>query len=69
MNLSIQLPEDLSSKIWRYVDLPKFLSLLEGASLYLARADRLGDPFEGSRNLMQEIRPRRGTVLLAAQLN
>lgn len=48
MNLSIQLPEDLSSKIWRYVDLPKFLSVLEGASLYLARADHLGDPFEGS---------------------
>jgi hypothetical protein len=34
--------------IWRYMDLAKYLSLLESQALFFARADRLGDPFEGS---------------------
>ncbi len=34
--------------LWRYMDFTKFVSLLETQSLYFARADRLGDPFEGS---------------------
>lgn len=45
---SFKGPENKYVKIWRYMDLPKFLSLLESESLYFARADKLGDPFEGS---------------------
>jgi hypothetical protein len=39
---------DGSTSIWRYIDLPKLLSLFERRSLFLCRADRLGDQFEGS---------------------
>jgi hypothetical protein len=51
-------PSDPNVPIWRYMDFTKFVSLLEVRSLYFARADKLGDPFEGSysrRN--QELRP------------
>ena len=34
--------------LWRYMDFTKFVSLLETRSLFFARADKLGDPFEGS---------------------
>jgi hypothetical protein len=34
--------------VWRYFDLPKFVSLLEEKALYFSRADLLGDPLEGS---------------------
>jgi hypothetical protein len=37
-----------STPIWRYMDLPKLLALLERRALFLCRADRLGDQFEGS---------------------
>lgn len=38
----------LDTKIWRYVDLAKFLAMLDTRTLHFARADQLGDPFEGS---------------------
>lgn len=41
-------PEDLDVKIWRYMDLSKFLALLQDGRLYFSRLDQLGDPFEGS---------------------
>jgi hypothetical protein len=44
--------------LWRYMDLTKFLALLERAAVYFARADLLGDPFEGSfptRNTQRRI--------------
>ena len=34
--------------VWRYIDFTKFLSLISTKTLYLPRADKLGDPFEGS---------------------
>jgi len=37
-----ELPADVDGYIWRYMDLSKFLSMLQG-SLYFPRADRLGD--------------------------
>lgn len=43
-----QPPSDSSVKIWRYLDFTKYVSLLERRSLFFARADKLGDPFEGS---------------------
>lgn len=41
-------PADRNSKLWRYMDFAKFVALLEDRELYFARADLLGDPFEGS---------------------
>ena len=34
--------------LWRYMDFTKFISILENQALFFARADKLGDPFEGS---------------------
>lgn len=41
--------DDYRSTIWRYVDFPKFVSMLETRSLYFTRADNLLklDPYEG----------------------
>lgn len=36
------------SVLWRYIGFTKFVSLLDKQALFLARADKLGDPFEGS---------------------
>lgn len=41
-------PENENIPVWRYMDFTKFVSLLENQGLYFARADKLGDPFEGS---------------------
>ena len=40
--------EDDEAKIWRFMDFEKFVDLISCRSLYFARVDRLGDPFEGS---------------------
>jgi hypothetical protein len=40
-----------SQKLWRYIDLAKFMSLLEDRALYFARVDKLGDPFEGAAGI------------------
>ena len=42
-------PDNENEKIWRYTDFTKFVSLMDRQSLFFARADKLGDPFEGSR--------------------
>lgn len=34
--------------LWRYMSFTKFVSLLTENALFFARADKLGDPFEGS---------------------
>lgn len=34
--------------LWRYMDFTKYVSLLDKNCLFFARADLLGDPFEGS---------------------
>lgn len=39
------VPED-DVWLWRYMDLVKFVSLLEHGALYFSRADRFSDPFE-----------------------
>jgi hypothetical protein len=41
-------PRDPNISLWRYMDFTRFVSMLENQGLFLARADRLGDPFEGS---------------------
>lgn len=42
--------ENPQAKIWRYMDIPKYVSLLDKRALYFSRADVLAekfDPFEG----------------------
>jgi hypothetical protein len=34
--------------LWRYMDFPKFVSMLKERALWFSRADLLGDPLEGS---------------------
>lgn len=41
-------PKNENAKIWRYMDLSKFLDIITRAKLFFPRADKLGDPFEGS---------------------
>jgi hypothetical protein len=41
-------PSDPNVPIWRYMDFPKYVAMLESQALFFARADLLGDPFEGS---------------------
>ena len=52
----ISPPEDAT--LWRYMSFTKFASLLAKSSLFFARADKLGDPFEGSlSNVTIQLRP------------
>jgi hypothetical protein len=37
--------------LWRYMDLAKLISLLDSRSLFCARADTLGDRYEGARGV------------------
>ena len=41
-------PDGEDVRVWRYMDFTKFVSLIDSQCLYFARADKLGDPFEGS---------------------
>jgi hypothetical protein len=41
-------PADRRVKVWRYMDLAKFIWLLKEKRLFMARLDRLSDPYEGS---------------------
>ena len=41
-------PVDQNTKISKYLDFTKFISMLETDSLYFARADKLTDPHEGA---------------------
>ena len=47
------LPSDLDKSVWRYMDISKFQSLLNEKALYLCRADRLQDRFEGTYSRQQ----------------
>jgi hypothetical protein len=41
-------PPPANCTLWRYMDLAKFLSLLESRSLHFPRADQFQDPYEGA---------------------
>ena len=45
---SFAKPDDENVKVWRYMDFTKLFSLIDSDCLYFSRADKLGDPFEGS---------------------
>jgi len=47
-----RLPANKDIPIWRYMDLAKYLAMLDRGSLFFARATLLGDPFEGSTTNM-----------------
>jgi hypothetical protein len=42
----VKAPESPNTKIWRYMDFAKFISLLDTQSLFFSRSDLLGDSFE-----------------------
>lgn len=50
------------TKLWRYIDFTKFLSLLETESLFFTRADRFEDPFEGARGFQYQTKEAYETV-------
>lgn len=55
----MKTPEDPNIKVWRYLDLAKYISILQNESLFFSRADKLGDPWEGSHpELTVDIRNR-----------
>lgn len=41
-------PSNAETKLWRYMDFTKYVSMLEHQGLFLCRSDLIGDPFEGS---------------------
>lgn len=43
-----EAPPDVNTKIWRYMDFTKFVSLLDRHSLFFIRSDCINDPFEGT---------------------
>lgn len=45
---SFPQPKDPDTKIWRYMDFTKLIAMFENNGLFFARADMVGDPFEGS---------------------
>ena len=53
-NKPVQPPED--SRLWRYTNFAKFVSLLDMSALFLSRADLLGDAHEGSLSQFSEKR-------------
>ena len=61
-------PKDTDASAWRYLDLPKYLSMLDSQALFFCRLDKLGDPFEGSlprANIAAEI----GTMRVTEQVD
>lgn len=49
LNLKLKVEDSLctDTKLWRYIDLAKFISLLDTSSLWLARSDTFRDQSEG----------------------
>ena len=47
------IPED-DSVIWRFLDLAKFISLLKDSALFMTRADKFEDQFEGAVCLLKD---------------
>lgn len=46
LHLGVVLSPDV--RVWRYMDLPKFMSLLESKALFFCRSDLFADKYEGS---------------------
>lgn len=50
-----RIPENKQIKIWRYMDLAQLARMLQTAELFFSRADRLGDPYEASYPLGNQL--------------
>jgi hypothetical protein len=48
---SLNLSVDDSQAVWRYMDFAKFVAMLQHRGIYLSRADRFDDRFEGATGL------------------
>lgn len=48
---SFKAPTNKDIRIWRYMDLAKYLAILQRRSIFFPRATLLGDPFEGSSTI------------------
>jgi len=53
-----EAPTNPDIKIWRYMNLPKLVSMISTGSLWLSRADLLDDPHEGARGPMNAAKRR-----------
>jgi hypothetical protein len=42
----VEYPDTESNLVWRYMDLPKFLDLMQTSELHFTRLDQLEDPYE-----------------------
>lgn len=42
-------------KLWRYLDLAKYLNMLTTGTMWFSRTDQLGDPFEGSSTRLSKM--------------
>lgn len=47
-NPNIKLPENPDTKIWKYMDLSKFLDLLISGKMFMSRSDKFEDQYEGT---------------------
>ena len=56
-SLDRDVPAD--SALWRYLDFPKYVSMLKEGALWFSRSDLLGDPLEGSFTQGREIERQR----------
>ena len=52
----IPFPADDKAVIWRFMDFPAFVDLLQSSSLHFSRLDALGDPFEGYGTAMDYLK-------------
>ncbi len=44
----VSKPSDDNIPVWRYMDLARFVSMLQTRKLFFARSDKMRDPFEGA---------------------
>jgi hypothetical protein len=56
-NKTFNPPADENTKVWRYMDFTRFISLLNSGSLYLTRCDQFDDHFEGAAS-QQDVKAR-----------
>ena len=42
--------------LWRYMDFPRFISILENRTLFFCPSNQLGDPLEGSLTMAQQFK-------------
>lgn len=49
LGLGFQPPENSAQPIWQYMDLAKFISILEKRALFFTNAEKLADPYEGAQ--------------------